>query len=139
MKRLPMLLLIAIGLAACGGVASPSDAFLIPMDEVKSVVRRADDGDLAAIKRLIAHYDASSGSDAAAEKWRDEARRLGDPDELYYYAARLETAARAEVEPARRQKLLHEALQSAMRAKASRSDPSSDRLVEELNKALATR
>lgn len=139
-KQFPILLLIAVGLVACGdeGIASPSDVFLVPSEEMKSVVGRAEDGDLAVIKRLIAYYDANSGSDASAEQWRVEARRLGDPDELYYYAARLETAARTERDLEGRRKLLHEALLSAMRAKASRNDPSSERLVEELNKALAT-
>ena len=139
MGRLLVVLWLVLGLVACDRVASPSDAFLIPAEEVHSVTGRAESGDMPAIRRLIAHYDASSYQESMAERWRGEARRLGDPDELYYHAARLETAARAERNPVTREALLHEALQSATRAEASRKDTSTKELVRDIMQALDTK
>ena len=63
---------LAIATASCSGEprgankveqVSPSDAFMIPEDELATVEVAANQGDVAAVKRLIAHYEALSGSD----------------------------------------------------------------------------
>ncbi|MFL9584480.1 hypothetical protein [Stenotrophomonas sp. AB1(2024)] len=47
------------------------------------------------MKKLIAHYEALSGSDGLAAKWKAAARELGDSQQLDYCAASTLEAARS--------------------------------------------
>lgn len=137
MKMPLSLLVMSFAIAACdGGLKSPSDDFLIPQEQIAVVVKEANAGDLSAIKRLIAHYEATSGNDAVAEEWKAKARSLGDAQELYYYAAKLFTGARDEPNPIKKQTMLAEALNSAKRSYASRPDTSTQRLIDEINQSI---
>lgn len=137
---LPSLLVMSFAVAACsGGLKSPSDAFLIPQEQIAVVTKDASAGNLSAIKRLISHYEATSGDDAIAEEWRAKARSLGDAQELYYYAARLFTGARSESDPVKKQKMLVEALESAQRSYANGADASTQRLIDEISQVINSR
>lgn len=118
------------------GIKSPSDAFLIPQTQMAAVVKEAQAGDLSSVKRLIAHYEATSGNDAIAEEWRAKARSLGDAQELYYYAAKLFTGARAEADPVKKREMLTEALKSAERSSSSHADASTQQLIEDITRSL---
>jgi TPR repeat protein len=137
MKMLVLLLAMSFALAGCGeGLKSPSDAFLIPQEQMTTVVKEANAGDLDAVKRLIAHYEATSGNDALAEEWRAKARSLGDAQELYYYAAKLFTGAKVEADPIKKRDMLVEALKAAERSSSSHADASTQQLVEEITRSL---
>ena len=75
-----------------------------------TVVKEANADDLGSVKRLITHYEATSGNDAIIEEWRVKARSLGDAQELYYYAAKLFTKARTEADPVKKREMLVAAL-----------------------------
>jgi hypothetical protein len=136
MKMLSFLLAMSFAMTSCGdGLKSPSDAFLIPKAQMAAVVKDANHGDLRAIKRLIAHYEASSGNDAA-EEWRAKARALGDAQELYYYAARTFTGARSEPDLVKKREMLVEALESAKRSYASSADASTQQLIDEITRVI---
>lgn len=79
MKKVSILLLIA-AVAAC--TAGDEGDPISGRDKV-AVMKAADAGDLAAIKRLIAHYEATLGNDVLAEQWRERACALGDAQELF--------------------------------------------------------
>lgn len=137
MKMLSFLLAMSFAMTSCGGgLKSPSDAFLIPKEQMAAVVKDASHGDLGAIKRLIAHYEASSGNDAVAEEWRAKARALGDAQELYYYAARTFTGARSEPDLVKKREMLVKALESAKRSYASSADASTQQLIDEITRAI---
>jgi len=137
MKMLSLLLAMSFVMTGCSdGLKSPSDAFLIPQEQMAAVEKEADAGDLDAIKRLIAHYDAVSGNDAIAEKWRVKARSLGDAQELYYYAGSLFIKARRESDPVKKREMLTEAFDFAKRSYASRADTSTQRLIEEISRSI---
>ena len=137
MKMLWFLLAMSFAMTGCGdGLKSPSDAFLIPKEQMAAVVKDANHGDLSAIKRLIAHYEASSGNDVVAEEWRAKARALGDAQELYYYSARTFTVARSEPDFVKKREMLAEALESARRSYASSADASTQRLIDEITRAI---
>ncbi len=93
-------------------------------------------GDLKAIKRLIAHYDALPGERAAAERWRERARTLGDAQELYFQAARRLVAAEVEVNDEARYRLLLEAHHAAQRAQASHPERSTELLEQQIARTL---
>ncbi len=132
-------LVLALSLAVSGcddGIKSPSDAFLIPQEQMATVVKEAKAGDLGSVKRLIAHYEATSGNDALVEEWRAKARSLGDAQELYYYAAKLFTKARTETDPVKKREMLVDALKAAERSSSSHADASTQKLVEEIAHSL---
>lgn len=137
MKVLSFLLAMSFAIASCSDrLQSPSDAFLISQEQMAAVVKNANRGDIGSIKRLIAHYEASSDNDAAAEEWRLKARALGDAQELHYYAARVFTGARSETDLARKHEMLIEALESARHSYASSADPSTQQLIDEITRAI---
>ncbi len=139
------LVVVAIAMAGCSGAPrgpnaseqrSPSDAFVIPDEERASVEVAANHGDVAAVKRLIDHYEALSGSDEDAAKWKAVARERGDPQQLNYYAASTLTAARRENDPAKRRAMVLDALAAARRSNASNANPSAQKLIVEATRAM---
>lgn len=132
-----LLLVMSFSVAACdGGLKSPSDVFLIPQDQIEAITKKANSGDVDAVKRLIAHYEASSENDAIAEEWRAKARALGDAQELYYFAGRQFTGARIETEQAKKREMLMSALKAAEQSLSSREDASTKQLIEEITRSL---
>ncbi len=89
---------------------------MIPDKERATVKVAANHGDVAAVKRLIDHYEALSGSDEDAAKWKAVARERGDSQQLNYYAASTLTAAR--------------------RSNASNANPSAQKLILEGTRAM---
>ena len=137
MKVLMFLLATSFAMTACDtGLKSPSDAFLIPQDQMVAITKRANAGDMDAITRLIAHYDATTGNDAIAEEWRAKARAFGDAQELYYFAGSLFLKARRENDPIKKRELLEEALKAAKRSSSSHADVSTQKLIEEITRSL---
>ncbi|UBB26179.1 hypothetical protein LAG73_03575 [Pseudoxanthomonas japonensis] len=137
MKMPTLLLVMSFSVAACdGGLKSPSDVFLIPQDQIEAITKKANSGDVDAVKRLIAHYEASSENDAIAEEWRAKARALGDAQELYYFAERQFTGARIETEQAKKREMLMSALKAAEQSLSSREDASTKQLIEEITRSL---
>lgn len=133
-----LLLIVSLAVTACGsGLESPSDAFLIPPDQMAVLTMQADSGDVVAVKRLIAHYDATSGNDGLAEEWRAKARALGDAQELYYYAAGLFIKAQRENDPGKKRGMLEEALKAAERSSSSHADAYTQKLIDEITRSLA--
>lgn len=139
------LVVVAIATAGCSGEPrgpnaseqrSPSDAFVIPEEERATVEVAANQGDVAAVKRLIDHYEALSGSEEDAAKWKAVARELGDSQHLNYYAASTLTAARRENAPAKRHAMLVDALGAARRSNASKANPSAQKLILEATRAI---
>lgn len=139
------LVVVALATAGCSGELrgpnaseqrSPSDAFVIPDEERATVEVAANQGDVAAVKRLIDHYEALSGSDEDAAKWKSVARELGDSQQLNYYAASTLTAARRENDPAKRHAMLVNALGAAKRSNASKANPSAQKLILEATRAM---
>ncbi|MCD0277765.1 hypothetical protein JWH04_02070 [Xanthomonas melonis] len=128
-------LFLTILLAACGA-KSPSDAFVVSDSKLERLTREADSGDLAAVKILIAHYDATSGNEEASERWRAKARLLGDADELYYYSARLSTEAKRSNDRKERRAMLLESLRAARRSYAIRPNESAKKLIDEASQSL---
>lgn len=119
---------LSLLLSACDKAVSPSDAFVIPHNEVAQVERVAASGDVDAIKRLLAHMETTNAPPQVVERWRAEARRRGDPDELHAHAATLLIDAQRERDPVCRGRLLDEALGDVERALATRDDASSRQL-----------
>jgi hypothetical protein len=115
---------------------SPSDAFVIPDEERATVEVAANQGDVAAVKRLIDHDEALSRNDEDAAKWKAVARELGDSQQLNYYAASTLTAARRENDPAKRHAMLVDALGAARRSNASKANPSAQKLILEATRAM---
>lgn len=134
-KALLLVLVLSCGLLSCRA-SSPSEAFVISDDKLPAVTAKAEAGDLEAIKRLIAHYEASPESESVAEMWRERARSAGDPEELYYYAARLLTSSKQEADPAEKQSMLRSALDAALRSGRGRDDAATRRLIEEIQRSL---
>jgi len=139
------LVVVALATAGCSGELRgpnaseqrrPSDAFVIPDEERATVEVAANQGDVAAVKRLIDHYEALSGSDEDAAKWKSVARELGDSQQLNYYAASTLTAARRENDPAKRHAMLVNALGAAKRSNASKANPSAQKLILEATRAM---
>lgn len=139
------LVVVALAVAGCSDELrgpnaseqrSPSDAFVIPDEERATVEVAANQGDVAAVKRLIDHYEALSGSDEDAAKWKAVARELGDSQQLNYYAASTLTAARRESDPAKRHAMLVDALGAARRSNASKANPSAQKLILEATRAM---
>jgi hypothetical protein len=135
----------ALALAGCKGdpsspdvgeLMTPSDAFVIPERERVVVEAAAKNGDVASVKRLIAHYDALSGYDELASKWRAVARELGDSDQLYYYAASTFVDAGHEADAVKRHAMLVDALDAARRSDASSTNASAQKLIREVKLAL---
>ncbi|PTT59364.1 hypothetical protein [Stenotrophomonas sp. HMWF003] len=136
---------VAIATAGCSGEPrgphaseqrSPSDAFVIPDKERATVEVAANNGDVAAVKRLIDHYEALSGSDEDAAKWKAVARERGDSQQLNYYAASTLTAARRENDPAKRRAMVLDALAAARRSNAGNANPSAQKLILEGTRAM---
>jgi len=139
------LVVVAIATAGCSGELcgpnaseqrSPSDAFVIPDAERATVEVAANHGDVAAVKRLIDHYEALSGSDEDAAKWKAVARERGDSQQLNYYAASTLTAARRENDSAKRRAMVVDALAAARRSNASNANPSAQKLIREGTRAM---
>ncbi len=139
------LVVVAIATAGCSGELcgpnaseqrSPSDAFVIPDAERATVEVAANHGDVAAVKRLIDHYEALSGSDEDAAKWKAVARERGDSQQLNYYAASTLTAARRENDPAKRRAMVLDALAAARRSNAGNANPSAQKLILEGTRAM---
>lgn len=131
MKKLSILLWVAM-VTAC---VARDEGDHISGREKAAVMEAADAGDVVAIKRLIAHYEATLGNDVLAEQWRERACALGDAQELYYLAARRFAAAEVEGDPALRHALLEEAHAAAKRSHASQPDHSTQLLVEQIGRA----
>lgn len=137
-------ILLSLIMMGCSGggrhdgreIVSPSDAFLIAEEDQASVLSAANQGDLKAIRRLIAHYDALSGYDEHAERWKERARELGDAQELYNHASRLFLQSHGELDPERRRMLLGEALKLARRSNESRASSSAWKLIDEISGAI---
>ena len=130
-----ILFLLFFLLVACTDRA-PSEAIVLPEDQLPSIIRDANTGDLISIKRLIAHYAISPENRAAAEEWRAKARSLGDPDELYYHAAELFIEAKREHIAVKRRILLTTALKSARHSYESDRDKATLRLIDEILVAI---
>lgn len=123
---------------------TPSEAFRIPKDELNQVIDEANKGDLDAIKRLIAHYDAGApGDEIIAKKWSEKAISLGDADELYFSSARLLTKAYREIDAKKKSELLITALEYAKRSHLNNKDKNKDKsitkLIDDINKEITTR
>lgn len=134
MKKVSILLLVATAVMAACRANDEGDH--ISGREKAAVMEAADAGDVAAIKRLIAHYEATLGNDVLAERWRERACALGDAQELYYLAARRFAAAEVEGDPALRHALLAEAHDAAKRSHTSQPDHSTQLLVEQIGRAV---
>nr|WP_310524663.1 hypothetical protein [Polymorphobacter sp.] len=132
-----LLVSVLVALLSACEPKSPSDVFLIPRERLVLEERDGNSGDLAAIKRLIAHYDATSGNERAAEKWRAKARSFGDAQELHSYAAGLSVRALAEPDPLKKRRILTEALESAKRSYKNDPDVSTQDLIYEIERSLA--
>lgn len=147
---IPRILLLALAfcvfaIAGCGSgqpgpsdtqQLSPSDAFVIPESEHAAVEAAAEQGDVAAMKKLIAHYDALSGTDELAERWKAAAREAGDSEQLNYYASGLLVAAGRESDPAKRRAMLADALASAKRSNEGKANRSAQKIILELTRAV---
>lgn len=120
-------------LVACSG---SDESALLPPPQRSKVEQAARKGDLVAIKRLIAHHEAMQFEQAAAERWRERARDLGDPQELYFQAARQYVAAEVEADDETRYRLLLEALHAAQRAHASRPERATELLEQQIARTL---
>jgi len=96
----------------------------------------AKKGDLESVRRLIAHYEALSGSDELAEKWKATARELGDLNELYFYASSAVLAARRESDAAKRHAMLLDALEAARRSDASKANAAAQQLIREVRRQM---
>lgn len=134
MKRYSLLCLLLPALVACQN-APPTDSVYLSANEKAAVLAMAKTDDLAAIKRLIAHYEAGPAEAAAVENWRARARKLGDPQELYHHAARRFAQAQDVVDPEQRAAFLAEALASAHKSHAGSGDPSTMLLVAQIERA----
>ncbi len=121
------------GLVAC---SANDESVLLPPPQRSKVERAARAGDLVAIKRLIAHHEAMQFEQAAAERWRERARDLGDPQELYFQAARQYVAAEVEVDDETRYRLLLEARHAAQRAQASRPERATELLEQQIARTI---
>ena len=137
MKTFTLALMVSFIMLGCdSGTISPNDAFLIRQDQLSAVMQDANNGDLVAVKKLIAHYEATSGNEAVADVWRAKARSLGDAQELYYYAAKLFTAAKVETDPAKKHEMLEEALKAAELSSSSHADPYTQQLIEDITRSI---
>ncbi len=134
MKRYSLLCLLLPALFACQK-AAPTDSAYLSADEEAAVIVVAKTDDLAAIKRLIAHYEASPAEAVAVENWRARARKLGDPQELYHHAARRFAQAQDEPDAEQHAAYLDEALAAAKRSHDGSGDPSTLLLVEQIARA----
>ncbi|MDX3934702.1 hypothetical protein [Stenotrophomonas sp.] len=134
MKRYSLLCLLLPALVACQN-APPTDSVYLSADEKAAVLAMAKTDDLAAIKRLIAHYEAGPAEAVAVENWRARARKLGDPQELYHHAARRFAQAQDEPDPEQRAAFLAEALAAAHKSHAGSGDPSTMLLVAQIERA----
>jgi hypothetical protein len=132
MKKVSILV-VAAALVAC---TAGDEGDHISGREKVAVMAAADAGDLVAIKRLIAHYEATLGNDVLAERWRERACDLGDAQELYYLAARRFAAAEVEDDAEIRHTLLVDAHDAAKRSHASQPDHSTQLLVEQIARAV---
>lgn len=56
------------------GIKSQSDAFLNPQEKMATIVKEANAGDFGSVKRIIAHYEATSEEDSIVEEWRAKKR-----------------------------------------------------------------
>jgi len=120
-------------LVACS--AAEESGTLAPQQRSR-VEQAARAGDLKAIKRLIAHHEAMPYEQAAAERWRERARDLGDAQELYFQAARQYVAAEVEVDDETRYRLLLEAHHAAQRAQASRPERATELLEQQIARTI---
>ena len=102
---------------------------------------KADKGDLDAITRLIWHYDTGvPGDEVMFKNWREKARSLNDPVELYNFSTELLTEAYRENDAKKRSELLLSALEHAERARLNnkdkrKQDESIMELIDEIKKA----
>lgn len=126
---------LCVLLVACSG---GNETGALESRQQSAVEQAARAGDLKAIKRLIAHYDALPNEQAAAERWRERARVLGDAQELYFQAARRFVAAEVEVNDEARYRLLLEAHHAAQRAQASHPERSTELLEQQIARTLET-
>ena len=120
-------------LVAC---SANEESALLPPPQRSKVEQAAGTGDLVAIKRLIAHHEAMQFEQAAAERWRERARDLGDPQELYFQAARQYVAAEVEVDDETRYRLLLEARHAAQRAQASRPERARELVEQQIARTI---
>lgn len=134
MKRYSLLCLLLPALVACQN-DPPSNSVYLSTDEKAGVITMAKTDDLAAIKRLIAHYEAGPAEAVAVENWRARARKLGDAQELYHHAARRFAQAQDEADPEQRAAFLAEALGAAQQSHAGSGDPSTMLLVAQIERA----
>jgi len=134
MKRYSLLCLLLPALVACQKAPSSGSVYL-SADEKAAVLAMAKTDDLAAIKRLIAHYEVGPAEAVAVENWRARARKLGDPQELYHHAARRFAQAQDEADPEQRAAFFAEALAAAHKSHAGSGDPSTMLLVAQIERA----
>lgn len=132
MKKTLLVLLLPL-LAAC---SAADDVGPLPDTRRAGVEQAALAGELAAVKRMISHCEATPGDDAQAERWRERARELGDAQELYFHAARRFVAAEVEADDETRQRLLMEAHHAALRSQAAQPERSTEQLVQQIARTL---
>lgn len=131
MKRLLFVVLLP-ALVAC----ARNDAGPLSGRQQDAVEKAALAGELGAVKRMISHYEATPGGEELTERWRERARELGDPQELYFQAARRFVAAEVEADDDARHRLLMEAHHAALRAQAAQPDGSTEQLVHQIARTL---
>lgn len=126
-------MVLAAALVGCG-----QDEEVGPLSSRQhaDVEKAALAGELGAVKRMISHYEATPGSEALTERWRERACELGDAQELYFQAARRFVAAEVEADDEVRYSLLMEAHHAASRAQAARPDGSTEQLVQQIARTL---
>ncbi|MDQ1063495.1 MULTISPECIES: hypothetical protein [unclassified Stenotrophomonas] len=126
-----------LALPGCGEGPPTDDRYLSPR-QLAVVTAAAKDDDLVAIKRLIAHYEATPGNDVPAARWRQRARDLGDVQELYYQAASRFASARVAESAEARFRLLAEAQDAAKRAYERAPEHANLLLVEQIEREMRT-
>ena len=133
MKQRLLLCAVMVLVVACHDQSPTGDVYLSPQQEAV-VLAAAKADDLPSIKRLIAHFEANGDVRNAAGPWRERARKLGDPSELYHHAALQFVASQVEPAPAVRRRMLEDALASARGASAV--DPTAQSLTDQIEQAL---
>jgi hypothetical protein len=132
--RIASVLLVVL-ICACSP-QSPSDAYLIPDDELHAVEEKAHKGDLSAVHQLIDHYDSYSGGEQSAALWKKKALELSDPAQLYNEAAVLATRAKRE-SGAKKKEDLSAALVYAKKSLAAKDQASTRELIADIEEKIA--
>jgi hypothetical protein len=121
----PSILTIILCLAITGCTEeelTTDEVFVLQEKQLLQTIASAKNGDMAAIRRLIAHYDAVKDDNNQAQAWRTQALILGDPEELYIYANKAAHKAMMEKDSLTKRQLLANALISAELSYKNRKD-----------------